>query len=79
MAQPRDIPAPIIAPEPAPETPADAGSYNVNIGLDAFRAEDYDAALQNFTEGAMIGHAIAQYNLALMYQHGNATQQKYQR
>ena len=54
---------------------ATAQDYNVETGLQAFEAQDYATALENFTQGAMLGHALAQFNLGLMYHQGIGTEQ----
>jgi len=53
-------------------------AYDVETGLRAFEAQDYQTALTNFTEGAMLGHALAQFNLALMFHQGIGTAQDFE-
>jgi TPR repeat protein len=64
---------------PAPENDAAATAYDIQEGLQAFEAQDYEGALANFTDGAMKGHALAQFNLALMYHNGIGTEADYER
>jgi TPR repeat protein len=51
--------------------------YDVETGLTAFEARDYPAALENFTEGAIRGHPLAQFNLGLMYDRGEGVAQDF--
>lgn len=67
-------PALASAQEPAASAPADPG-YDVETGLRAFEARDFAAAFENFTQGAMLGHALAQFNLGLMYHQGIGIEQ----
>ena len=62
----------------APPTSGD-NAYDIQEGLQAFEDQDYEAALANFTDGAMKGHALAQFNLALMYHNGIGTEADYER
>ena len=55
-----------------------AFAYDVQIGLKAFEDQDYQTAMANFTEGAMLGHALAQFNLALMFHQGIGTPQDFE-
>jgi uncharacterized protein len=54
-------------------------NYSIEPGLQAFQSEDYDTALENFTQGAMIGHALAQFNLGLMYHQGIGIEPDFER
>lgn len=53
-------------------------NYDVEIGLQAFETRDYPAAFENFTQGAMLGHALAQFNLGLMYHQGIGIEQDFE-
>lgn len=57
----------------------DDNAYDIQQGLQAFEEQDYEGALANFTDGAMKGHALAQFNLALMYHNGIGTEADYER
>ena len=51
-------------------SPATAADFDK--GMTAYRSGDYQAALAEWRPLAESGHATAQYNLGLMYEHGRA-------
>jgi TPR repeat protein len=60
-------------------TPVHAQPYEVDVGLRAFQSGDFTVAIENFTQGAMLGHAVAQFNLGLMYHQGIGTEADYEK
>ncbi|MDF1622994.1 MAG: hypothetical protein P1V33_05960 [Pseudohongiella nitratireducens] len=79
LASPEDSQADSGAAGSEDSQAADDNAYDIQEGLQAFEEQDYEGALANFTDGAMKGHALAQFNLALMYHNGIGTEADYER
>ena len=58
-------------------SPITAHDFNFSVGNDAYQAEDYDVALREWEPLAAAGVAAAQFNVGLMYYHGQGVPQDF--